>query len=330
MSASLVSLIPPGTGGVRDYATVLGEPLGSPVVELSPDTDVSTLGGECALLHFSGYGFEKRGVPFWLVKKVRLLHGRFDRIGIVFHELFATNVSPWGSAFWLAGLQQRIARDLLLEADFWLASREDSARWLQRQSKPLPHRVLPVFSNVGELDDIEGPRSPWMVVFGSPGMRRQVYEWNDGEIFRHAEQLGLEIHDLGPSIDDETLSRKLVRSKVVLRGKLPKEEVSAVLAAANYGAVAYPADFAAKSGIFAAYCSHGVCPVLLSKDYGVHDGLRPNVHYAGGFDALQASFIEPRVVGRAARKWYASHDVQTQVRALRELTASVPRQELAR
>jgi hypothetical protein len=324
MTVSSVSLIPPGTGGVRDYATAVGNPLHAPLMELTRSTDTASLTGEFLLLHFSGYGFQKRGVPLWLVKKIDDLRSQFKSFGIVFHELFATG-PPWGSAFWLSGCQQRIARDLLRRSDFWLTNREESARWLLEHSPAAPHRVLPVFSNVGEPASIETERQRRLVVFGSSGIRAQAYEWSGGELFRCAKRNGLEIHDIGPPMPEGALSQRLAQEGVIAHGKLPAKEVSLALSSADYGALAYPPDYVSKSGIFAAYSSHAVCPVLLSEEYGVHDGLTPNVHYARGFDAVDRSAVDPRVIGREAHKWYVPHRIDAHVDALRTLTTEVQR-----
>lgn len=323
MNASSLSLIPPGTGGVRDYASVVGHPLHAPLMELKYDTDTASLSGDFVLLHFSGYGFEKRGIPLWLVRRIRSLRAQFKAVGVVFHELFATG-PPWGSAFWLSGIQRRIARELLLESDFWLTNREDAARWLLAQSKAAPHRVLPVFSNVGELDAIDTERQRRLVVFGSAGIRAQVYEWSDGEIFRSATRNGLEIHDIGPAMPEGPLAQRLVREGVVVHGKLPAEQVSAALAGADFGALAYPPDYVSKSGIFAAYCAHAVCPILLSRDYGEHDGLTANIHYVRGFGALDAT-VDARSVGGEAHRWYKPHRVDAHVAALRTLASEAHR-----
>ena len=324
MNASSLSLIPPGTGGVRDYASAVGHPLHAPLMELKQDTDTASLCGDFVLLHFSGYGFEKRGIPLWLVRRIRGLRSQFKAVGVVFHELFATG-PPWGSAFWLSGVQQRIARELLFLSDFWLTNREDAARWLLTQSKSTPHRVLPVFSNVGELDAIDTERQRRLVVFGSAGIRAQVYEWSDGEIFRSAKHRGLEIHDIGPAMPEGALSQRMAHEGVVAHGKLAPEQVSAALSGADYGALAYPPDYVSKSSIFAAYCAHAVCPILLAKDYGQHDGLTANVHYVRGFGALDAATVDARSVGREARRWYEPHRVDAHVAALRALASEVRR-----
>jgi hypothetical protein len=324
MQASSISLIPPGTGGVRDYASVISESLNAPLVELAPHTDTGALSGELLCLHFSGYGFQKRGVPTWLVQTIRDVRPRFHRVGIVFHELFASG-PPWGSAFWLTGVQKRIARDLLTLADFWVTSREESGRWLGQYSRAVPHKVLPVFSTVGELESISTARRNRLVVFGSAGVRTNVYQWADGEVFRCAQRHGLQIHDIGPSLHHPALEGQLADEKVVVHGKLPAEEVSAALAEASYAALAYPVDYVAKSSVFAAYCSHGVCSILLSRDYSTHDGLVANRHYASGFDTLDTKTIRPALIGQEARTWYEPHRVSATQAAYKALAEEARR-----
>jgi hypothetical protein len=324
MHAASVSIIPPGTGGVRDYAAAVGGQLQTPLLELTPTTDTSALSGDFLLLHFSGYGFQKRGVPVWLVRKIRSLRTQFKAVGIVFHELFAPAGSPLGSAFWLNSYQKRIAKQLLMLSDFWLTNREESGRWLQDQCQAAaPHRVLPVFSTVGEPLSIDADREPRLIVFGSSGVRENVYRWSDGEIFRCAKRTGLEIHDIGPALQDRVLAQRLAQEGVVTHGKLSAEDVSHALSTAAFGALSYPPDYVSKSSVFSAYSAHGLCPILLWQDYGTHDGLTANVHYAAGFSALESSIIDSRAVGRAAHRWYEPHCVNAHVTALRALITEV-------
>lgn len=322
MHAGSISLVPPGGGGVRDYASLIGSTLRVPVLELTQATDTSNLSGDMVLLHFSSYGFQKRGVPLWLVTRIRSLRSRFGAIGVVFHELFASG-PPWGSAFWLSGYQRRIARELLMISDFWLTNRDASARWLLAQRPAAPHRVLPVFSNVGEPATIQADRLPRLVVFGSPDMRANTYQWADGEIFRYAERHGLEIHDIGAAMQDSAIAGRMEQQKVVMHGKLSAQEVSSNLSSAAYGALAYPTDCASKSGVFAAYTAHGMCPILLSNAYEAHDGLVANVHYAAGFGALDPSLARAREIGREARGWYEPHRVEAHADALKTLVGEV-------
>lgn len=319
-AAASLSLIPPGTGGVRDYAAIVGGPLHAPVRELSARTDTRGWAGDVLLLHFSGYGYHKRGVPSWLLKDLKGLRERFRVFGVVFHELYASG-APWQSAFWLSGMQRRIARELAGQADFWLTNREQAGQWLRKQAPEAPHRVLPVFSNVGEPPPAEHEREASIVVFGSAGIRAPAYAWNDGEIFRFAKRHGLRIEDIGAPLQDGALANRLVEEGVRVRGMLPAEEVSQALSQARHGALAYPGDCVGKSGVFAAYAAHGTCPILLWKDLAPHDGLQPDVEYADGFDALERDpALDPRVIGRAARRWYEPHCIAAHAAALQTLS----------
>lgn len=323
MEASSLSLIPPGSGGVRDYASKLDRPLGAPIQELNADTDTSKWSGDMLLLHFSGYGYQKRGIPLWLLDEMKRLRARFRVFGIVFHELFASG-PPWGSAFWLGGIQRRIARELLGQADFWLTNRELSAQWLREHSPAVPHRVLPVFSNVGEPVAINDERDAAVVVFGSEAIRAPAYAWRDGEIFRFAKRRGLRIHDIGKPIQKTSLASKLAEEGVVSHGMLPSEEVSKVLAGAQYGVLAYPSDYVGKSSVFAAYAAHGVCPILLWRDLTARDGMQPNVEYASGFEAMDGlRGVDAWLIGRSARRWYESHSLEAHVAAIQEMCSKV-------
>lgn len=319
MQATSLSVIPPGGGGVRDYASVLGGSLGAPIQELTAQTDTRGWSGDMLLLHFSGYGFQKRGVPTWLLKETKRLRTRFKVFGVVFHELYASG-PPWGSAFWLSGIQKRIARDLLDQADFWLTNRELAAQWLRSHNASAPHRVLPVFSNVGEPEVLDNEREASIVVFGSEAIRSQSYVFGDGEIFRFAKRHNLRIHDIGKPMQDATLANSLADAGVVRHGMLPAEQVSQALATARFGALSYPADYAGKSGIFAAYAAHGTCPIMLWPELAAHDGMQPDVHYAAGFGALDGTKnLDPWLIGRAARRWYEPHCAAAHTAALQAL-----------
>jgi len=319
MQASSISVIPPGTGGVRDYASVLAGPLDAPVRELTRRTDTREWSGDMLLLNFSGYGFQKRGVPTWLLAEMKRLRSRFKVFGVVFHELYAVG-PPWRSAFWLSGIQQRIARDLLDQADFWLTNREIAARWLCSHNARAPHRVLPVFSNVGEPQVLDNERDSSIVVFGTGPIRAQSYAFCDGEIFRFAKRHQLRIHDIGKPIEDATMANSLSEAGVIQHGMLSSEAVSQTLSTARFGAVCYAPEHVGKSGIFAAYSAHGTCPILLWDKVAAHEGMQPNVHYAAGFGALEGHrSLDPWLIGRAARHWYEPHRIAAHSAVLQSL-----------
>lgn len=318
MTSELVTLIPPGTGGVRDYAEIMSRHIPARILAPDAQTALADYGSGQVVLNFSGYGYHPRGIPSWLVDRLSQVRARGGRIGVFFHELFASE-PPWRSAFWLGPRQRRIAADLGNLADFWLTNCEMAAHWLRTHSSPAPHRVLPVYSNVGEPPRIPGARAPHLVVFGGPNIRSQAYKQLDDGFWQWARAEGLTVHDIGPPIADAAYARLRADGLIQVHGSLPAPEVSRLLGQARYGLLCYPPHVVAKSGVFAAYCAHGVCTILLAKRYDTHDGLEPNRHYAAGVGA--ASTLDPSEAGAAALAWYQPHRVEAHAAAFRAFLA---------
>ena len=202
-------------------------------------------------------------------------------LGIFFHELYAFG-PPWSSSFWLSPMQRHIARRLAEVSDFWMTSREGSAQWLRQYAGDKPHAVLPVFSTIGEPDSIAQARSPRIVVFGSAGLRRATYQAAGDKLFAWAKQASLEIHDIGAPITDAQLAVTLRANGVIQHGRLGDEAIRRLMQDALFGLLAYPVEYVAKSSVFAAYCAHGICPLLISNNYAQADGLEAGRHYLPG------------------------------------------------
>ena len=319
MRYSITHICPPSTGGVSDYVDVAIQH--QPSAMKLPLNKVLAkdfkLSGN-VLLHLSGYGYQKRGAPLWLLNKFLTDQSGIKKLGIFFHELYAFG-PPWGSAFWLSPVQRHIARRLAEMSDFWITNREDSAQWLRQFSGHKPHAVLPVFSNVGEMPANTQGRAPKIVIFGSAGLRLSTYRGAGETLFSWAREQGLELHDIGPAIDDPVLFATLRRVGVVQHGRLETAEVSKQLSDAMFGVVAYPIDYVAKSGVFAAYCAHGVCPILISKHYALSDALMAGTHYLAGLPqgAIQHSIVSN--IESAAWNWYQPHRIMAHVNTLKQL-----------
>jgi hypothetical protein len=299
-------------GGVYDFACKLKSAIGQHAVRLvhlskenvgewkvDPDDTV--------VLQLSGYGFDKRGAPLWLLREMEKRRKHIKSLGIYFHELYAFG-PPWSSAFWLSPLQRHIARKLAELSDFWMTNREGSAQWLRRFADDKPHAVLPVFSNVGEPTAPAQPRLPRIVVFGSPGLRQKTYLASGDKLFAWAKQASLEVHDIGAPIEDMRVADALRANGVILHGHLEERQVGQLMEDAMFGLVAYPVEYAAKSGVYAAYCAHGVCPLLISNDYVQADGLVAGHHYLPGIPDDEKALQDPSI-RQAAWEWYQSHRV---------------------
>ena len=301
-------------GGVYDFACRQQEVFGDRVARLnylSRDNAADWQVGpdDTVVLQMSGYGFDKRGAPLWLPQILEQRRKYIKYFGVFFHELYAFG-PPWSSSFWLSPVQRHIARRLAEISDFWMTSRQGSAQWLERFAGTKPHAVLPVFSTIGEPDDIARARLPRVIVFGSPGLRYATYQMAGANLFAWARQAALEIHDIGAPLADRHLSETLRSNGVVLHGRLEAIEIRHAMANAMYGLLAYPVEYVAKSSVFAAYAAHGLCPVLMSESYPSADGLVARRNYFPGFAGASITTEDAIAVGIAAFEWYKPHRLQ--------------------
>lgn len=317
MTQSIVQIVPalpPSIGGVGDYALQLACQLrqhsdweirflvgnatwsgpstiaGFPVHRL----EVATADRLCEQLHrdraqtvllqYSGYGYAKRGCPQWLISGLRrwLQQGQTRRLVTMFHEIYAAG-PPWSSAFWLSRKQRSLSEQLVKLSADCLASRADYARQLQVWQSPQqpPAIALPVFSNVGEPADLAplASRPRQLAIFGASSTRLRIYQQALPPLQQICQQLQIEqIVDIGPPIEG-TLPT-IGETPVAIAGALPAAEVSQLLAKSVVGMVHYPTNFLAKSGVFAAYCAHGLLPIVVTdRSLKATDGLMPVTHY---------------------------------------------------
>ena len=132
------------------------------------------------ILHFSGYGYQKRGVPVWLVQGLRIWNRRAGRVPLltIFHELYATG-RPSQSAFWLSPLQREIARSILNLSSAAITPIDLCSKRLRewRDGDTTKITAIPVFSNVGEPGCGLAPcaRTAAAIVFGRAGVEDRLF-----------------------------------------------------------------------------------------------------------------------------------------------------------
>jgi len=97
---------------------------------------------------------------------------------------------------------------------------------------------------------------------------------------------------------------------VTRHGLLPAAAVGALLADSLAGFVAHGPAFLGKSTVFAAYCAHGMLPVVPWKPAGEAPAWAPGDER--GAAALQTA-------ADAGAAWYAGHSLARQVDAFRSL-----------
>lgn len=341
-SRLLIQVLPrltPGRCGVSDHATVLAaalkqdfgidsafavlnstEPSGLayPVVYCNPsqllENCLRLTGGRpgTMVVHLSGYGYSNDGAPTRLAESLETVRqsGKFG-IAVYFHETFA-RFPPWRSAFWYLRRQKRAYRKIIAQSALILTNIEHHGEWLEGESQKLggvPVDRIPVCSTVGEADGPLpfAPRNPALVVFGLAGTRKFAYRQlaASGRLMR---TLGIqEILDVGP----ERVHPAAVNGVPVKpMGPLPAEQLPLVFSQTQFGLATHEWFCLGKSSVFAAYCAHGMIPVMTRPFPKPADGLREGVHVvtARTAEAMRNSGWE--LPSRAVWNWYMEHRVR--------------------
>lgn len=323
----LIPRLPPPVCGVGDHARGLATALAAQGVEsvLVPHqaaTDwrqvlrrsATQVGAVTWLVHYSGYGYARRGAPLGLLRDLRRLRRECPgvRLLTMFHELYAGG-PPWTSAFWLSPLQRYVAAGLARLSDAVFTNREASAEWL-RARVSVPVTVRPVFSNFGESVDPLPPtaRPARLLLFGG-GPPRPADFWPQVEAAMqrlHLNELVVVSHPL--EVPASLAARHAVRQTGVLEPEAMAEE----LRAARCGVLEYNPDFLGKSGVLAAYAAFGVVPLLTRGRGRLLEGLEEGRHYLAAGAVGQGT--ELASVQAELRRWYEGHSLQATAQAYLE------------
>jgi hypothetical protein len=337
----LAQVVAPGSGGVRDYLECLRSAwltLGheTEVIELSEalararsladrvmDLIAASRGADPApgtatlLVHFSGYGYHKRGLCQWLVQELLDLKQRLKgqvRVVTMFHELAAFG-PPWKSEFWLAGIQSAIAGRMAQLSDTIWTNSNHHAHWLRQRARPSTQiEVYPVFSTIGEPEPERVPpfsaRARRLVIFGSAGTRSRAIR----ALAAHAvelRRLGIdEAVEVGSGQAADWALPDLVHRRL---GRLPEHSLSELMLESAFALIDYPTLHLGKSTVFAAYAVHG-CAVLNTCRPGADaDGLVEGRHYIRLGQSSGRSAAGPvESLGPVLRDWYTAHALDRQ------------------
>ncbi|MBL4869951.1 MAG: hypothetical protein JKX72_03245, partial [Robiginitomaculum sp.] len=211
------------------------------------------------ILHMSAYGYQKRGVPAWLIAGLKrfLKSHPSAKIISIFHELYAQS-KPTKTTFWVGQLQKRIARQALGLSCVALTPcqsyKDELAFWAAGR---IPIIALPVFSNVGEPNTIPSCKKNHLVIFGGGNSRKNLYSKYKIELTDITQQLGInEIIDIGSP--NPNIPQKIGACSIRSTGIISAQKVSLELSASKYAALDYDAARLGKSTIYAAYAAHAL------------------------------------------------------------------------
>ena len=343
-SIHVVPRLAPPVGGVGDYALLLADELrkahgiktrfivantgwqgpsevnGFSVAKVSANDADSLLAlltrdasdGRPVLLHYVGYGYAKRGCPFWLVQALTKWRRRAssNRLITMFHELYARG-PVLSSSFWNSPFQRWLATRLATLSDACATNMARHAQFLARRAPAQRGRiaVTPVFSTVGEAPDSPSlsARAPHLAIFG--GAR-----WQDDAFTKYRDALRsacelLQIERI-ITIGAPTAAAADFDLPVEMRGILPAAEVSRCLSRVRVGLLNYFSGYLGKSTIFAGYCAHGVMPLFCAPNHSEPDGLVGGRHYVVASQITEPLSPEAmQQIADQATEWYSGHSI---------------------
>jgi len=285
---------------------------------LLTEVEQSASASQSVLLHYVNYAYAKRGCPAWLIEGLeRWKANNLDSLLVtMFHEVYAAGQPPWTSAFWLFGKQKNLATRLAQLSDRCLTSKQLYAEILSKlsQGKHCQISTLPVFSNVGEPKSVPplAKRERQLVVFGSRNSRLRVYQKSLAELSHTCHLLGIEkILDIGSATG--LILSEVNGMPVVEMGQQSPKKLSSILLNCLAGFLEYNPDYLAKSGIFAAYCSHGLLPICARTNGLLIDGTEPGKNYwVPGKSTTLKDLEEMQAIADGAYIWYQSHNLLLQ------------------
>lgn len=330
----ITPILPPAMSGVGDYTALLGRTLRElaniestyivPSAEVPCPTPLAhqqiRIGRSTAqlrstlrsfprstplLLHYSGYGYHRHGIPRWLLKPLSEWVTEGGKLITVFHELAASG-PPWRKSFYYGPLQRSLYRKLFALSAASITNTPITVQRLRALGDG-PILFAPCFSMIGEppLVPLTLRNHDTAIVFGLRAQRAAVYA-SVAAALPALRSLGVNrLLDIGP---DQAVPTGFTALPVEQRGALSPAEVSACLANHTFALINYPATFLCKSGIFAACSSHGIVPLLLAPGMlpePLSGGLSAGMHYLDLSAPLPLAPLER--ISEATYAWYQQH-----------------------
>jgi hypothetical protein len=282
--------------------------------------------GDCetVVLHYVGYGYHNRGIPFWINRAIRQWKcgGKERRLVVIFHELWASG-PPWKSEFYLGWIQRNLVRELHELADVSVASVPFAHRSLEAlRRKPLI--LHPVPSNIGSSDNLarhwHESGSLRVALFGMPSQRlvslrrhlRLVSELHQAGLLRHVRVIGKDVRTGDdPSSDIQLLRTVVPEERILTDSNADFERAGQALAESDILLSFYPSRWLFKSGSAMAALANGAVPVLPEENDLEILSAGHEILVCSGDDASLARFLA-RVgqpggiggIGRAGYDWY--------------------------
>jgi len=284
------------------------------------------LAQECehVILHYVNYGYQARGVPFYLRAFAKQLRSQLrGRWVTMFHELYASG-SPWQSAFWLRPFQVRLARDIIDISNSCVVSNTPIEEAIHAYDPGKKVFLAPVMSNFGEprLIDFEAPAAKrWAICGGTALIARslQLFEQLHPLIPDAFAPEHLDVVGGHEEISIRNALDRLSRSRPGLschyHPQVGAELASELLRKCSFGWIDYFGTgkmwpgMVLKSTAFAAFCAHGIVPILSHREepIAINGDALPGPYY---ITPEAINFPLPEQLPKMRQKvytWYHAH-----------------------
>lgn len=303
----LVPNFPPAFDGIGDYAArlslglreqcgissgiVVGDPSwrgegcyeGLPVKAVeqrSARALVQALGdAENIVVHYVGYGYERRGIPFWVDSALTHWHAANPSAHeiVFFHELWASG-PVWGSAFWLGPIQRWLLKRRVFASHAAFTSTPRMSKLLEIESgrkvlwRPIPAAFPPKRRRSETGADPEQAASGLRVlVFGLEAPRQRALQMHRGFLaavnakgrLAALTLAGKRSKQDGISKTQATDLLGIVPADRIWRlGEVAESEIAGLFAGHDLLLTAHPACLMCKSTVIMNALAAGCIPVL--------------------------------------------------------------------
>jgi hypothetical protein len=273
------------------------------------------------IVHFSAYPYFNTSLkgslgvdtPFWLIEALRsVVTSQQLKLVVMFHELPKLYWRQFYVFDFLNPIQCIVSRRLARMADTILTSstrfQSILSNWI---GKDVP-KIL-IFSSMGEPESIVplSSRQRRLIIFGGSA-RARIYDNHSPALIQSCQLLGInEIYDIGSTLKLPNYSPAGIELRSI--GFRSPAEISELLSTSLAGCIDYspfPGNLG-KSSVFAAYCAHGLVPILTRYNPSEVDDLYNDRHYlAFGSELAILNLDRLQIVADTAHQWYRRHTTQ--------------------
>jgi len=273
----------------------------------------------------SPYGYQKRGVPFWLVNSLERYAQRAPgTVNVCFHELEVTGCHPWSSGFWVPSFQISILRRVAKLGNFLYTNTELHRRKLEEWGASHVELILN-FSTIHEPSTLPPfvERRNDLIIFGRAAMRMPLYTVHRKALESLCARLGTErIIDIGSPMEAWT-EAEIGGVPIVRCGHLSEQDVSQWIAASIGTFMSYPVKFLSKSSVHAVACAHGTVTFLheLRPDQPSTAGLVTGVDFIPITDDSSSCVLPP--LAELCATIYQNYSMRTSAEAADRVASGI-------